>query len=735
MRSIKQNISAVILGVLVTVMIVSLNSCGGSGTTSTTGSSSSSSPGSTTGSTVSTTTLSGLKMSLTNSSGASVTSVSSATPTTVSATVLDATGAPVPNAVVTFTTDATLATMTPTSGTALTNASGVATITLLAVGTTAGATTISATAQVSGSALTNSLGYAVGAATVTVTTPTFGIGAASLSAFGTTSITVTVSSGGTPVATAQTVTFTSACASSGKAVLGSVVTVSGVAIGSYRDNGCASTDTVVASVGGGLASSSASLTILAPSVGSIQYVSAVPTNIALQGSGGATNSLVTFKVVDSGGNPISGQTVTFGLSTTAGGITLASTTGISASDGTVVAKVNSGTISTPVRVTATTPSATLGVTLTSQSSQLSISTGIPSNSDFSISATKLNIEGWNYDGNTTVITAILADHFKNPVPDGTTVSFTSNAGSIADTLTGKIGSCSTVNGTCSATLTTSGTRPSLAGHAGRVTVLAYAVGEESFTDINGNGLADLAAVNLSGAAVLATGTSALGNWPPSALPSAASAMTAANEMFDVNYNSTDLPDPWIDANENGIYDVGETFFDFNHNSSYQPADGKYSGSLCNESAASLPSSTGTCAAAKQVYVRDSIVITFSDHNPVITPVIAAGTSAVAFATGSNYIKIVDQNGNALPVGTTISFAVVAGTGTGVLTSGIGFVVPNTDGCYKGAALTGITPCTVPSGSPTFGDYAVDVSGTGSTLNVTVSTLAPVIQTTVKSFSF
>jgi hypothetical protein len=53
------------------------------------------------------------------------------------------------------------------------------------------------------------------------------------------------------VATPQNVTFSSPCASSGKAVLSTgVATVAGVATGSYRDNGCAGTDPVSASVAG-----------------------------------------------------------------------------------------------------------------------------------------------------------------------------------------------------------------------------------------------------------------------------------------------------------------------------------------------------------------------------------------------------------------------------------------------------------------------------------------------------
>ena len=194
-----------------------------------------------------------LTIALTNAAGATVTSITSGVAGTVKATLTDANGAVVPNSVVTFTTDATLATITPPAATALTNAAGVATVTLNAVGLAAGATTITATAQVGTppTAVTGSIGFAVGASAVTVSAPVLGVGAAPLSAFGTTSITVTVSSGGVPVTTPQNVTFSSACASSSKAVLSTgVATVNGVATGSYRDNGCAGTDAITASAAG-----------------------------------------------------------------------------------------------------------------------------------------------------------------------------------------------------------------------------------------------------------------------------------------------------------------------------------------------------------------------------------------------------------------------------------------------------------------------------------------------------
>lgn len=587
-----------------------------------------------------------ITFALTDAAGASVTSISTGAPATVKATLRDANGAIVSNSVVTFSTDPTLATITP-SNSALTDATGVATVTLAPASiTAAGASTLSATAQVDTSEVTGSIGFSIGASAVTISAPVLGVGTAALSAFGTTSISVTVSSGGAPVTTPQNVTFSSTCASSGKAVLSTgVATVAGVATGSYRDNGCAGTDAVTATVAG-ITSASTSLVVTPPTVGSIQFVSATPETIFLKGTGGVETSQVRFKVVDTGGNPISGKAVTFALSTAAGGITLtpAPATATSDADGLVVTNVNAGTVSTPVRVTASTPGATAGSTLTTQSSALTITTGIPAQDSFSLSATKLNPEFRDVDGNTTVLTARLADHFRNPVPDGTAVNFTTEGGSI-------IGTCQTSGGACSATMTSQLPRPI----DGRATVLAYAVGEEGFIDGNGNGVADL----------------------------------VPNEMFDINGFSTDMPEAFRDDNENGVFDAAtETFIDFNQNNAYNNPDGQYNGVLCdNVTAPPTGSSAGTCSATKSIHVRGSLVIVFSGSTAVISKISPAGAIDLRGCAGGGTtqvdLRIVDVVGNPMPVGTTV----VATTSDGSMTGLSSFTQPNTNVTPAAGAIT------------------------------------------------
>jgi hypothetical protein len=584
-----------------------------------------------------------LSLALTNAAGASVTSISIGAPATVSATLRDVGGAAVANTVVTFSTDPALASISP-AATALTDVNGVAKVTLNpATIQTAGASTISATAQVGGTSVSGSTGFSIGVAAVAVSAPVLGVGSGALSAYGTTSIAVTVSINGVPVSTQQSVTFSSSCASVGKAILTTAVaTVNGVATGSYRDNGCAGTDVITASAAGAT-SPSTNLVVSPPTTGSIQFVSATPSIISLKGIGGVEAAQVRFRVLDASGNPLSGKTVTFGLSTTVGGITLTPTapaTAISDANGLVAIGVNSGTVSTPVRVTASTPGPTVGTTLTTQSSALTITTGIPDQDSFSLSADIYNPEFGAIDGNKIILTARLADHFNNPVPNGTVVNFTTEGGSI-------VASCSTVidsngNSNCSTTLSSQEPRPA----DGRATVLAYAVGEESFIDLNGNGVADLE--------------------PYPGTP-------GITEMV-VNGLLTDLSEAFRDDNENGVREANETFLDFNQNGVFDGPDGKYSGVLCD----TAKSSPGTCSTNRSIHVRKSVVIVFSGSSAFISKIAPASTIDLggncAGASQEVDLRIVDVRGNPMPAGTTVAITTTNGTisGTGTITQ------PNTN---------------------------------------------------------
>ena len=103
-----------------------------------------------------------------------------------------------------------------------------------------------------------------------------------------------------------------------------------------------------------------------------------------------------FRVLDQSGGPRVGVTVNFSLNTTVGGISVSPATAQSDANGNVQTVVQGGTVATTVRVTATVQ----GVTpvLSTQSSQLTITTGIPDQDSFSLAVQCPNIEGWSRDG-------------------------------------------------------------------------------------------------------------------------------------------------------------------------------------------------------------------------------------------------------------------------------------------------------------------------------------------------
>ena len=405
--------------------------------------------------------------------------VTVSTPATVVAVVKDSTGAPVAGQVVKFSTVDGLGTFTVNS--ALTDAVGQVSVVLSAVGAgRSGADQVVATATVNGTALQAAQGFQLTASGATIAGFTSDIGTAALSAYGQTNLTVNVA--GAAAGTTVNLTVSSACVAKGKATLTptSAATTTGVATFTYRDLGCGATDasdSLQASIVGTSTTRALSVALTPPTVSSITFTSATPQTIYLKGSGLTETSTVVFTVVDTAGFGLPNQSVTLEPTTLSGGLTLdggsVPVTKLSDSLGQVRALINSGTVPTPVRVKATLNGAT------TVSSALSIAVGLPSQLNFSLSQTTLNIEGYDIDGTTNAYSIIASDRLSNPVPTGTSINFIAEGGQVEPIKTTTL-----INGLAraSANFVSSSPRPL----DGRVTVLAYALGEESFLDTNGD---------------------------------------------------------------------------------------------------------------------------------------------------------------------------------------------------------------------------------------------------------
>ena len=436
------------------------------------------------------------------------------------------------------------------------------------------------------------------------------LGLSNISAGGTTSVSAdVVDRNGALITTPVTVSFDSNCVAQSIASFDNATasTINGTASVTYTaGSGCSGADTILATIdpfSNNTRTATADVTVASPGTGSIQFTSTSSEVIALKGTGNSSDlqesSTLTFTVVDNTGAPLSGQNVTFSLNTTLGGVTLQSSTDTSDASGLVQAIVQSGTVSTTVRVTATVD----GTTFSTQSTAIVISTGLPDQDSFSLSAVTLNPRAWRDDGITVNITARLSDRFNNPIQDGTNINFTTELGSI-------VSSCSTVDGACSAIWTSSAPR-GVSGkgtNAGRTTILAHVIGEESFTDADGNG-------------VYSGDGTALGN----------NANSGDGRLSDTPPAFNDIPEPFVDWDEDGARDNGvavalplttggtpEPFKDFNGGSTYDAADGFFNGVVCTHA-----TECGSAKATPQetTFVSKSIVLVMAEANPEIVRIV------------------------------------------------------------------------------------------------------------------
>ena len=411
------------------------------------------------------------------------TSVSSAAPATVTATLADSRGNGLAGQVVTFTVVRGLA--VTNVATALTRSDGTAVAILSPANTTgAGADEVKATASSGGVALTASTGFTVQAANVTLSG--FTSAAASLGAYGQTSLTVTLA--GASVGSPVQLTVSSACVTAGKAALSPtrVTATTATVTLQYRDIGCGAlqaADSLQAVIDGSSSVLTLSLPIASPTISSLAFISATPETIFLRGSGFTEASSVIFEVRDANSSALPNVNVSMRLLTLTGGVTMDGGTAdvVRASDalGRVTVRVNSGTLPTPVRVSAT----IVGSSISTVSSNLSVAVGLPSQLNFSLSQTTRNIEGYDIDGTPNTYQIIAADRSGNPVPVGTSINFVAEGGQIE-----AIKQTAIVNGIArtAANFVSSEPRPI----DGRVTITTYALGEESFVDLNGNNIRD-----------------------------------------------------------------------------------------------------------------------------------------------------------------------------------------------------------------------------------------------------
>jgi hypothetical protein len=702
-----------------------------------------------------------IALQLLDSTGAVTTTITAGSPGTLVITAREdnANSSPYAGLVVAATT--TIGELSP--ATALTDSSGEARISILA-GDDTGAGTVTVTERSSSKSLSFEIGEpnlrlgACDTSTGTADCSAFAEGVletpngTALAAGATTTVVATIVDENTnPFTTSIDVNFSSACASAGKAILDNkVATLNGYARATYRANGCIGEDIIQATANsaGDVLNAQVSLIVDESPASSIQFVSAEPTNIAIAGSGGAgrsETSTVIFRVFDETGLAKPNQVVDFSLSSTLGGTSISPLSAETNTEGFAQTIVQAGSVAQTVRIFASVDLDGDNVSdFDTQSDQLVISTGVPDQNSMTLAATSLNPGGWDFVGIEDQVTVRLADHFNNPVPDGTAVTFSTEFGSIQPSCTTIDGGCTVkwvsqnptlpdpilrdpkailrdldshgcpfdIDGNGTVTLTemdevqdsnsvnyvaptglpclynnatsaligagTTGEPVFYGGlgpfYKGRSTILATAIGEESFVDANGNGkydageaFGDLAEAfrdeNEDGVFGARDSSGAVTNGSAADEAYCYESYRITEECWQVGGDNEEFVDfsDGAGGSPNGIFDLG---------------NGIYNGVLCPENLAAA----GTCS-RNTLNVRAQLTLIMSDDAARIwaqesrSNLLPSQPVNTSNGAKSIIIYITDLNNNVMPAGTIVD---ISGQGT-ALSGGGSFAVPSTNG--------------------------------------------------------
>jgi len=515
------------------------------------------------------------------------------------AVVKDASGAVVANKLVSFSTASTIATLA--QPTALTDANGVAKVQVTPVSVTATtAGNLIASATVNSVAISTDLDYQTSAANVSLTS--LSANPNSMSALQSSSVTVEGRVNGVLAGSSVViVNFLASCGSFSPATV--PTNSSGVASATYQSAVTCSGPVILTAQAAGATPATTTVNVTAAKPANVVFTSAsVPLMVSSAASGGLKQSTLKFQVVDSSGTGMSGQNVSISLgnSTISAGVTF-SVGGVASvapqvvtTDGTGFASVivSSGSLPTPVVVTAALVSNPI---VQASSTGVAVTAGRATQNAASLSASKLSIEAFRTDGVQTALTMRVADRQGNPVPAGAVVNFVASHGLVQ-------GSCALdAASQCTVNYTSQGLRPT----NGRVAILGYLDGEESFTDLNGDNIWQL-----------------------------------GEPFYDVGLL-------YRDDNETAVYDAATE----------QTYPGGATGNLaCASSTYSYPSVADSCDGtwSNNIRVRQQTIIALATSDANITSVVAHTSSGFT-------VRVTDANGNSMPTGSTVS-AVVATSG-------------------------------------------------------------------------
>ena len=577
------------------------------------------------------------------------------------ATVKNAAGANIAFQRLNVTLDSTQAVLVPADAGRLTDLNGVALIRIAPASVnSAGVVRATVTAEVTGTTLTQTYDLTITAGSLVL--QGLAVAPTSVQLGQSVNVSANLLVNGQPAASnSASVVFSSSC--------GTVTPTTSPVDGSGRAAAVVQTNAqgnCTVSAQAGSVTASANYAVTPPPTTGVLFVSAAPTLIYQAGSTGVITSVVRFRVINAVGSPVQGLPVNATLTNTDGGINFCGVapTSTSGADGTVSFSVCSGTLPATVQVRASLAS---NPALFAASNLLTIQTGLPTQRFFDISATQLNVYAGGlftdqFNGNSVGISVFAADRQGNPVPDGTPVVLVAEGGQLN---TAGASSCVITAGRCTVSLIGQAYRPlgssvvNADPRPGRVTILAYADGEESFVDANNNNRYD------------------------------------AGETFE------DMGVPFMDKDEDGIFtasyknlvvgtDEGET--------SYPIQASAIGTQACTSPNTASLSRSGTCNGTWDGYskVRRSITVVFSggevgqpDKYDASIP-LRYRTQVIDPTKNPMTVRLADLDGNPLPADAGLSVAVEGTPGTCVPTIGGSVIGNSTNPTDHQVTFTGCT---------------------------------------------
>lgn len=453
----------------------------------------------------------------------------------------------------------------------------------------------------------------------------------------------------------------------------------------YSANGCTGVDQVTARIvnisSGVEIDTVGSVAIMGNVPVAIQFISATPAKLDIAGTGGQTQATVKFRVLGESENPVAGEQVSFYLSANAlaAGVEIidGATQGVTNAVGDVITRIVAGEQTTPIVVTAVLDSNT---SLTAPSDSLSVTGGPPVAGGFVLALHPWNPDAWLLDNVKVNVVATLSDRNGQSVPDGTTVVFTTESGTMIPDF------CQTTNSRCNVEWTSNPANHTTGGtNTSRATIMGIVDGAERFDDFGSveNQFDDLDGFDTEDPSFdlgdfyrddYADDNAEANTFDPERVDGDG----IFEAVFTVNGNSPD-----VDVDGGGLSRAEEIS---------PNGDGFYNGPFCSETATGLCATLqppGTETAGGTVRLARSAVISVSSSRGYATTGIydCSGnlidasylasqgcdmnlngsildiediTGALNVNGACIDVRTADQNGNALPYGSTVTGAITKG---------------------------------------------------------------------------